>query len=344
MRWAIIILNWNGADDTIECISSLWLQPFQSFDVFLIDNHSTDDSIDRIRKWCSQPYVPDSPFLSPGKQQLPSPIPLVEFKDIDPAPVSTEQKTPVIVLIRNRQNLGFARATNQGIALARKWGYTHVLLLNNDTVVTSKTLVEWAQALQAFPQYAAYQGAIYYYHKPEKIWNIGGVILPWGQTRYYRREKPRQVYRTHTLSGCALLLPMSTIQQVGELSERFFHGEEDFEYALRLKRAGLKACVVSQARVYHKVASSVTKQWGLRRQRLANGALNRLVHFKYVYPRPVWHLWRLVTGGYYWLLLVVKYHQSPLPSFQLVRRIIRKAGKISRVTPDVVTEVLREGT
>ena len=41
-RVSIIILNWNGWKDTIECLESLYAIDYQNFDIILIDNHSQD--------------------------------------------------------------------------------------------------------------------------------------------------------------------------------------------------------------------------------------------------------------------------------------------------------------
>ena len=47
---AIILVNWNGADDTIACLNSL-LQLRGNFSVLVVDNGSGDDSVERIGQW-----------------------------------------------------------------------------------------------------------------------------------------------------------------------------------------------------------------------------------------------------------------------------------------------------
>nr|WP_319374591.1 glycosyltransferase [uncultured Methanobacterium sp.] len=49
---AIIILNWNGWKDTIECLDSLYLTNYDNYEVVLVDNNSTDDSIGKIKNFC----------------------------------------------------------------------------------------------------------------------------------------------------------------------------------------------------------------------------------------------------------------------------------------------------
>jgi len=50
---SIIILNWNGWKDTLECLESVYQINYHPFSVILVDNHSTDDSLDKIREYCS---------------------------------------------------------------------------------------------------------------------------------------------------------------------------------------------------------------------------------------------------------------------------------------------------
>ena len=50
---SVIILNWNGWQDTIECLETVLKNNYQNYHIFLIDNFSEDDSITRIRQWAT---------------------------------------------------------------------------------------------------------------------------------------------------------------------------------------------------------------------------------------------------------------------------------------------------
>jgi len=45
---AIIILNWNGWEDTIECLESVFRNTYPNYQVIVLDNGSTDDSVEKI--------------------------------------------------------------------------------------------------------------------------------------------------------------------------------------------------------------------------------------------------------------------------------------------------------
>ena len=47
---AIIVLNWNGKEDTLECLKSVRKIDYQNFDVIVVDNGSSDDSVKAIQK------------------------------------------------------------------------------------------------------------------------------------------------------------------------------------------------------------------------------------------------------------------------------------------------------
>ena len=61
-RVSIVILNWNGWEDTIECLESLFQINYSNFDVVLVDNASEDDSINKIRDYCSGILPVESSF------------------------------------------------------------------------------------------------------------------------------------------------------------------------------------------------------------------------------------------------------------------------------------------
>ena len=48
-RVAVVVLNWNGWQDTVQCVGSLLLMDYANFDMLLVDNGSTDGSVDHIQ-------------------------------------------------------------------------------------------------------------------------------------------------------------------------------------------------------------------------------------------------------------------------------------------------------
>ncbi len=48
---SIIILNWNGWKDTIECLESIYQIDYPDYDIIVVDNASKNESIEKIKKY-----------------------------------------------------------------------------------------------------------------------------------------------------------------------------------------------------------------------------------------------------------------------------------------------------
>lgn len=232
---AIILLNWNGFDYTKACLESLREITYSDCQMILVDNGSTDGSLERL-----QALFPEVVFLH----------------------------TPL--------NLGFTGGNNLGMEYASKLGYSYILLLNNDTLVEKDFLAPLVEHLDASPTVAAVQPLIYYVHDQKKLWNAGGNYRKWlgdSPTSYLIRDFNRP-YPTDWITGCALLIKASVIQQVGMLDAAYFAYHEDVDWSLRMKKAGMTLAVVPQSRIYHVAgASSTSKESG------KEGFLDSKIHY-----------------------------------------------------------------
>ena len=139
---AIVVLNYKGGEDTIECLESLQQVQYSDFTMIVVDNGSADGSLEMIRKWAAggQPIVSGYCKYDAGKK----PVFLVEYSQVEAeagglseAEKQLEQlpSDRRVVLIRNDQNLGFSGGNNVGARYAVSKGYEYVVLLNNDTIV-----------------------------------------------------------------------------------------------------------------------------------------------------------------------------------------------------------------
>lgn len=118
----IIILNWNGWEDTIDCLKSQYKTIGSDFFVILVDNGSADDSIEHLKEYIIQEGITLHIFNG-DDSNLPSSI---SHGDI--------------ILYPLGENYGFAKGNNKGLELAKRYSPEYCLLLNNDTVVTPNYL------------------------------------------------------------------------------------------------------------------------------------------------------------------------------------------------------------
>ena len=282
---AIIILNWNGADDTLACLQSL-SKAEGEFVVYVVDNGSSDDSLARIQAWIDEHVNVDVHLVSLGK------------------------------------NYGFARGNNKGLEIACKANPDSYLLLNNDTEVCPDFLVRIEAFSKLHPEYRVLTPKINYYYDKCKIWNCGGK-LSFGFRKYYYAGAPDSAVREEEyipisfVTGCALYFyPELLDEQSHLLTERFFFGEEDFEFSLRMKAQGVHMVCVLDSQIYHKVGASGNKMNGLGK--LYMHYLNRFIDVRLHMNTLCYSLWRLLN-----LPLVFRYFYRATHNMVLTLRLLQ---------------------
>ncbi|WP_342576314.1 glycosyltransferase family 2 protein [Paenibacillus sp. FSL M8-0142] len=163
------------------------------------------------------------------------------------------QEFPLVRLIENTENTGFAKANNQGMAAAQG---RYVLLLNSDTVIQRDTL----QTMVAFMDRNPITGAsgckiILPDGSLDKACKRGfptpsaSFYYAFGLSKLFPNEPrfnqyqlgyldPDQEYPVDCLVGAFMLVRRETIEQVGGLDETFFMYGEDIDWCYRIKQAG----------------------------------------------------------------------------------------------------------
>ena len=239
----VIVLNWNGADDTIALLGTLERCRIPSdwrLDVLVVDNGSSDGSPERIAA-----------------------------------------ARPGTAMLRLPENLRFAGGNNQGLRHALAAGADAVALLNNDTEADPAMLERLLLALDQDPTAGAVAPLIYFAPPSDRIWYAGGrVSLALGITAHRGlRDRDRGQYRavepTDYLTGCCLLARREAWEKVGLLDERYFIYAEDADWCLRARALGFRLLFVPTARLWHRVSASSGAQspWKIYQRLRANVTL-----------------------------------------------------------------------
>jgi len=189
---AIIILNWNGWKDTIECLESVFRIDYPNYQVIVVDNGSKNDSVERIKAWAEgrqevltpEPTHPLYPLSHPPVQK---PIPYIEYDRNTAEAGGLPEKEKLLyeklpkgisyplILIQTGENLGFAGGNNIGIKFALNHDdFKFIWLLNNDTVVKHDALLHMVNRMGDDLDIGICGSTILYYHKPDKVWALGG--------------------------------------------------------------------------------------------------------------------------------------------------------------------------
>lgn len=218
----ILILNWNGKKDTLECLASLSaVNPSPLFSVLVVDNGSQDDSVEAIR--ASFPEIP---------------------------------------ILETKENLGFAGGNNVGIRWALKKSFEWILLLNNDTIVAPDLIEQLIKAAKEKPSARILGAKIFRYHDQERIDHLGGFWNPDTATHIsYASDQIDdgsydEMKQIDYVSGCALFMHRSVPETIGLLEERFFLLWEESDFCKRALKAGFEIWTAPKAKIWHKVSAS----------------------------------------------------------------------------------------
>lgn len=160
-------------------------------------------------------------------------------------------------IIYNKENLGFAKANNQGIKLAVG---DYLILLNNDTEVTNNWLDELIAVAESEEQIGIVGSLLFYpdgrhvQHAGIRIAKNGDNLWPYHThlleyyTDHYNEIKTQQF---QVVTGACMLVKRDTINKVGLLDESFINGYEDIDFCFRANSNGLKVFLAHKSKVYH---------------------------------------------------------------------------------------------
>ncbi len=297
----IIILNWNGWADTIECLESVFRSNYSRFRVIVCDNGSTDGSLGYIKAWakghldsCTFPHHPLRHLAFPP---LPKPIAVHEYDSSQREKTHQIADGALLVLIETGANLGFAGGNNVGLRYAlsdRECRY--FWLLNNDTVVEPDALLHLVRRIKEKPDAGICGSKLLFYHDPDVVQALGGATYnKWlGSNRHLGlfQKNSQPVIQSEVekkmcyVVGASMLVKRSFLETVGLLSEEYFLYFEELDWITRAK-GRFSLAFADRSLVYHKEGgsagtSSDPKQKSLRADYFS--IRNRLVFTRKFYP------------------------------------------------------------
>lgn len=174
---------------------------------------------------------------------------------------------PMVNLVENKENLGFAKANNQGIKICRG---RYIILLNSDTLVTSsfrRLLIYMADHPDiglASPKTLNVEGTIQPsagrdikpYHYFLKILNLYNSHLPLLGRDRIRNIDYDTITEVETISGSAMVICREVFETVGMLDENFFFYNEEMDFCRRARKKGWRIFYLPLAEVVHFRAES----------------------------------------------------------------------------------------
>lgn len=220
---AVVICNYNKRDYVINCIKSVFDSSFNDFDVYVVDNASTDDSVKAINN------------LYNGK----------------------------VYLIQNQVNLGGSGGFNTGIEKVLNKNYKYIMLLDNDVVLDREAIQKLYEFLETNLDVGIVGSKICFLDNPEYIQELGAdidfnnfTIKPYYKN-YIDNELIPEIVECDYVPACSLLVRTSTIRKVGIMKSSNFIYWDDIEWGYRFKKAGYRVVAYSKSKVCHKMGAAI---------------------------------------------------------------------------------------
>lgn len=244
IKLSIIIVSYNTRDLTLKTIKSLLLNLKKEsflYEIIIVDNNSSDKSTEAIEKII--------------------------------------KKNQEIILIKNKQNLGYSKANNQGIRIAKG---EYILFLNSDVLITNVKFNDILSYLDKNPQigaltvkvllsdnqldWACHRGfpnlwnSLCYFLKLEAIFYHLPILNKIFGGYHLVEKNLNQIHEIDSPSGAFFLTRKNILNKIGGFDEKFFMYGEDLDLAYRIKALGYRIIFYPKYQVIHlKYASGLKK-------------------------------------------------------------------------------------
>jgi GT2 family glycosyltransferase len=255
-RVSIIIINWNGWRDTIECLESLYQIDYPDYTIILVDNNSTNDSLYKIKEYLNGNIKVKSDFFDYNPHN--KPLKFKEYRLKDLKSLKMEKNSEKLTIIKNDQNSGFAKGNNIGITYAINFLKSeYVLLLNNDTVVDKNFLNELILTAKKHEKFGLLSPLIYEYDKPNGI-QYQGEKINWNTGRIVKKKiKNQYLEPSDVVCGASMLIKKEVVNKVGLLPTDYFMLWEDNDYSIKITKAGFNCGYAIKSKIWHKGSVSI---------------------------------------------------------------------------------------
>lgn len=223
-RVAVVILNWNGIDDTLECLDSLLRQTYTDFKLVVVDNGSTDNSKELLDQY-------------------------------------QKNHSDKVEVIYNKTNLGFAGGVNVGINHALKNDFEYIALFNNDATADKNWLKSLVDEIEN--DNIGICTGLLLHGDGKTIDSTGDWYTTWGlpfpRNRNDKTDQAPAGGLVFSASGGSSLYESSVLRDIGLFDVDFFAYYEDTDISFRAQLAGYKIAYTPNAIAYHKQGATSKK-------------------------------------------------------------------------------------
>ncbi|MCU0533217.1 MAG: glycosyltransferase family 2 protein [Hydrococcus sp. Prado102] len=219
---SIIILNWNGKKDTLECLKSVQKIEYKNYEVVVVDNGSSDGSVQAIKS-----HFKDVKIIENGAN-----LGFAEGNNKGIA-YALEQGTDYVFLLNN-DTIVESKILNNFLEVTEE--YSEVGIFAAKIYYYDEPNKIWYAGAAWLPQKARFTQLGFNQIDDGFSWN--------------------EIKETAYACGCALLIKANVIKKIGMLEPKYFLTWEETDWCYKAYRAGYKCLFVPKAIVWHKVSAS----------------------------------------------------------------------------------------
>ena len=223
----VVICNFNKKDYVLECVQSVLESKVDNFDIYVVDNASTDGSVEALEK-------------TYGDQ---------------------------ITVLANKENLGGSGGFNTGLRVVRDKGYEYFMCLDDDALVDENAIFELFEYMEANPDVGMAGCRVYHRQMPDYIQQCGLYIdfdhytaQTIGADQLEDGTLP-DVIECDTVATCAVMVRGSVIREtnVGIMPEDNFIYWDDMEWGHRIHLAGYRVVTLAAAKALHQMGANTKR-------------------------------------------------------------------------------------
>lgn len=223
----VVICNFNKKDFVLECVQSVLESKVRNFDIYVVDNASTDGSVEALEK-------------TYGDQ---------------------------ITVLANEENLGGSGGFNTGLRVVRDKGYEYFMCLDDDALVDENAIFELFEYMEANPDVGMAGCRVYHRQMPDYIQQCGLYIdfdhytaKTIGADQLEDGTLP-DVIECDTVATCAVMVRGSVIRgtNVGIMPEDNFIYWDDMEWGHRIHLAGYRVVTLAAAKALHQMGANTKR-------------------------------------------------------------------------------------
>jgi GT2 family glycosyltransferase len=221
MKIGVVTVTYNSGRVIEDFMTSVLFQKYTNFILYVMDNASSDDTLEKLSKYNDQR----------------------------------------IVIVKNKENLGVATGNNQGINASIRDNCEYILLINNDTEFDSQLIETMLEGLDEYSCDMVVPKIMYHdnpkiiwsaggYFRPWAACLCAHYGM--GAVDYGQHENVRRVEYAPT---CCTLIKKSVFDTIGLMDEKYFVYYDDSEFCFRAMKSGISMFYLPTAVLLHKVSS-----------------------------------------------------------------------------------------